>query len=76
MAHGTQRPEAWCSTSTWTHRVVRLPWLPRRVRQWLPLRWQYRVCTTEAPAPVCPCGMYSVHYGYFSAYKEVDSAKC
>lgn len=64
-------PEAWCASTTWTHRVVRLPWLPRRVRQRLPVRWQYRVCTTEAPATRCQCQMYSMHWGYFPALEEV-----
>lgn len=55
-------PQAWCPQTTLTHRVVRLPWLPRRVRRWVPERWQYRVCTTEAPARMCRCRMYSLQW--------------
>ena len=65
------RPAAWCASTTWTHRVVRLPWLPRVVRVWLPVRWQSRLCVTEAPAHICHCGGWSIHWGYFPAYEEV-----
>jgi hypothetical protein len=65
-------PEVWCPQTSWTHRVVRLSWLPRVVRQGLPERWQYRTCTTEAPATMCNCQppMYSLRWGYFPA--QVD----
>lgn len=64
------RPAAWCASTTWTHRVPRLPWLPRVVRARLPASWQSRLCVTEAPATSCPCGLYSVHWGYFPALEE------
>lgn len=66
-------PAVWCPQTTWTHRVVRLPWLPRVVRSWLPEAWHYRTCTTDAPATRCGCGMYSLHWGYFPAQADESS---
>lgn len=76
MTPETPLPEAWCAQSIWTHRVVRLRWLPRVVRHRLPARWQYRLCVTEAPARVCNCQppMYSLHWGYFPAAETMPDA--
>lgn len=64
-------PEAWASSSPWTHRRVRFPWVPRAWRQHLPAVVQYAACVTEAPATVCQCGFYSIRWGDFPALEEV-----
>jgi hypothetical protein len=63
-------PEAWASTSPWTHRRVR--WGLR----WLPRTWavRYRRCVTHAPATVCNCRMYAVFWGQFPAAEGVEDA--
>ena len=64
------RPEAWSAQPTWTHPVVRLPWVPSRLRQHLPAWLRARTCTTVAPAERCPCAMSLVRWGVFPTREE------